>query len=47
MKYEKEHKSLKNWAKNMSEDGRLQGYIDEHGVPPNLKNLNITKDTLL
>ena len=46
MKYEKERKSLKNWAKNMSEDGRLQGYIDEHEVPPVLENLDVIQDTL-
>ena len=46
MKYEKERKSLKNWAKNMAEDGRLDGYIKEHEEPPVLENLDIIKDTL-
>jgi len=46
MKYEKERKSLKNWAKNMAEDGRLQEYIDDHEVPPNLENLDVIKDNL-
>ncbi len=46
MKYEKERKSLKKWAKNMAEDGSLQGYIDDHEVPPVLENLDEIKDTL-
>jgi len=46
MKYEKERKSLKNWAKNMAEDGRLQEYINEHEVPPSLENLDVIKDNL-
>jgi hypothetical protein len=36
MKYEKQRSSLKNWAKNMAKDGRLQYYMDEHKEPPNL-----------
>ena len=40
MKYEKQRNSLKNWAKNMSEDGRLQNYMDEHKEPPSLKDLD-------
>ena len=47
MKYEKERKSLKNWAKNMAEEGRLSTYIDEHVEPVSLENLDIIKDTLL
>ena len=47
MKYEKERKSLKNWAKNMAKDGRLSQYIKEHETPPSLENLDVIKDTLL
>jgi len=47
MKYEKERKSLKNWAKNMAEDGCLAGYIKEHETPPSLENLDVIKDILL
>ncbi len=46
MKYEKERKSLKNWAKNMAEDGRLNAYMREHEEPPLLENLDDIKDTL-
>ena len=46
MKYEKQRNSLKNWAKNMAEDGRLQSYIDEHMEPPSLKDLDTIQDTL-
>lgn len=46
MKYEKQRNSLKNWAKNMAEDGQLQDYIDEHMEPPSLKDLDTIKDTL-
>ena len=40
MKYEKERKSLRKWAKNMAEDGTLQNYMDEHKEPPSLKDLD-------
>ena len=46
MKYEKQRNSLKNWAKNMAEDGRLESYIDEHKEPPVLEDLDVIKDTL-
>lgn len=46
MKYEKQRNSLKKWAKNMAEDGRLQGYMDEHKEPPSLKDLDSVNDTL-
>jgi hypothetical protein len=46
MKYEKERKLLKNWAKNMAEDGRLASYIKEHEEPPSLENLDVIKDNL-
>jgi len=36
MSYEKERKSLKKWAKNMAEEGRLEAYIKSHEVPPTL-----------
>jgi len=39
MKYEKERKSLKKWAKNMAEEGRLEGYMKDHEEPPRLENL--------
>jgi len=39
MKYEKERKSLKKWAKNMAEEGRLEGYMKEHEEPPRLENM--------
>jgi hypothetical protein len=44
MKYEKERKGLKNWAKNLAEDGTLQHYIDEHKEPPSLKDIDTKKD---
>ncbi len=34
MSYEKERKSLKKWAKNMAEEGRLEQYIEKHKKPP-------------
>jgi len=46
MKYEKQRNSLKNWAKNMAEDGRLSEYIKAHEEPPSLENLDVIKDTL-
>lgn len=46
MKYEKERKSLKNWAKNMAEDGRLNAYMRDHEKPPALENLDDIQDTL-
>lgn len=46
MKYEKQRNSLKNWAKNMAEDGRLQAYMNKHEVPPSLQNLDTVNDTL-
>jgi hypothetical protein len=46
MKYEKERKSLKNWVKNMAQEGHLQKYIDEHSKPPTLENLDTIKDIL-
>ncbi len=46
MKYQKERKSLKNWAKNMAEEGRLQEYIRKHHEPPQLEGLDEVKDTL-
>lgn len=39
MKYEKERKSLKKWAKNMAEEGHLEGYMKDHEEPPRLENL--------
>ena len=38
MKYEKQRSSLKNWAKNMAKEGRIQAYMDKHKEPPVLKN---------
>lgn len=38
MKFEKERKALKKWAKNMAEDGKLEAYIDDHKEPPVLNN---------
>jgi len=46
MKYEKERKSLKKWAKNLAEDGSLQNYIDDHKEPPSLLELDTIDDTL-
>jgi hypothetical protein len=43
MKYEKERKSLKKWAKNLAESGTLKNYIDEHKEPPSLKDLDTIK----
>jgi hypothetical protein len=40
MKYEKERTSLKKWAKNMAEEGRLEGYIEDHMKPPSLEGLD-------
>lgn len=39
MKYEKERKSLKKWAKNMAEEGRLEAYMEDHIEPPRLDEL--------
>jgi hypothetical protein len=46
MKYVKQRNSLKKWAKNMEEDGRLQDYLDEHKEPPSLTDLDSVNDTL-
>ena len=40
MKYEKERKSLKKWAKNKAEDGSLESYMGEHKEPPSLKDID-------
>ena len=39
MDYKKERKALKKWAKNMAEEGRLDGYIKDHEVPIDLQNI--------
>jgi hypothetical protein len=39
MKYEKERKALKKWAKNMAEDGKLEAYMDDHKEPPVIANI--------
>ena len=39
MRYEKERKSLKNWAKNMAEEGRLEAYMEKRHEPPLLEGL--------
>jgi len=46
MKYQKERKSLKNWVKNMAEEGRLHEYVKAHETPPSLENLDEVRDTL-
>ena len=37
MKYEKERKSLKNWAKDMAKDGRLTQFMKKHEESPVLE----------
>ena len=39
MDYKKERKALKKWAKNMAEEGRLDGYMKDHEEPVDLHGL--------
>lgn len=39
MEFKAERKSLKNWAKKMSDEGVLQAYIDDHKIPSSLKSI--------
>jgi hypothetical protein len=39
MQYVKERDALKKWAKNMAQEGRLDGYMKEHEEPPVLDDL--------
>jgi hypothetical protein len=39
MEFKEERSGLRNWAKRMSKNGQLEGYIEKHKVPPSLENL--------
>jgi len=44
---QKEHKTLRSWVKNMSENNNLLGCIKEHRVSFCLENFDVIKDALL
>jgi len=39
MRFEGERESLREWAKKMDKNGKLEQYMKEHEVPPILENL--------
>ena len=39
MEYKGDRDSLKNWAKKLDKNDKLESYIEEHLTPPNMKDL--------
>jgi hypothetical protein len=39
MRYESERKDIKNWAKTMLKNDKLEAYIDDHHTPVDLKKI--------
>lgn len=39
MEYKGDRDSLKNWAVKMDSNGKLEKYIQDHTIPPSMKNL--------
>lgn len=40
MIFKQERKGLKNWAKTLAKQGKLESYIEDHEIPVNLKRLS-------